>query len=129
MSSAAVRITSLPTSVEPVKAILRTSGWRARAAPAALPGPGTTLSTPGGTPASAASSARRRAVSGVAAAGLTTTELPSASAGATFQVVMANGKFHGTIRPQTPTGSRKVRPVPGAPTGTVWPPNAGIRPA
>jgi hypothetical protein len=128
-SAAAVRITSLPTSVEPVKEILRTSGCRARAEPAAPPGPGTTLSTPGGKPASAASSARSRAESGVADAGLTTIELPTASAGATFQVVMAKGKFHGTMRPQTPTGSRKVRPVPGAETGTVRPPKAGIRPA
>src|ERR1700724_269828 len=128
-SPAAARITSLPTGVEPVKATFRTSGCRASADPASAPGPGTTLSTPGGTPAAAASSARRRAVSGVADAGLTTTELPSARAGATFQVVIANGKFQGTIRPQTPTGSRKVRPVPGAPTGTVWPAKAGIRPA
>ena len=92
------------------------------AVPTIAPGPGNTLNTPGGTPASSASSARRRAVSGVSLAGLRTTELPMASAGAAFQVAMAKGKFQGTIRPQTPTGSRKVRPVPRADTGTVEPP-------
>ena len=42
---------SLPTSVEPVKAILLISGCLATAAPAVGPYPGTTLITPGGKPA------------------------------------------------------------------------------
>ena len=37
-------------------------------------------------------------VSGVSAAGLITTVQPAASAGPTFRVAMASGKFHGVIR-------------------------------
>ena len=72
---------SLPTSVEPVNATLSTSSWAARAAPAVSPNPVTTLTTPSGTPASAISSARRSADSGVCSAGLSTTQLPVARAG------------------------------------------------
>ena len=67
---------SLPTSVEPVKAILSTSGWAASAAPAVSPKPVTTLTTPVGKPASAISSPSRSAVSGVCSAGLSTTVQP-----------------------------------------------------
>ena len=49
---------SLPTSVEPVKAILSTPSWAASAAPAVSPYPVTTLTTPSGSPASAMISAR-----------------------------------------------------------------------
>ncbi|MNS87970.1 hypothetical protein D3C72_1219280 [compost metagenome] len=37
--------------------------------------------------------------------GLMTTVQPAASAGATLRVIMAFGKFHGVMMPQTPTGS------------------------
>jgi hypothetical protein len=60
------------------------------------------------------------AVSGVSSDGLSTTPLPAARAGATFQEAMASGKFHGVIRPTTPTGSWKVMSTPPA-TGIVWP--------
>ena len=105
-------MTCVPTSVEPVNEILRTSGWSTSASPASEPLPGTTLRTPGGRPASTASSARASAVSGVTSAGLTTTELPIARAGATFQPRIAIGKFQGVIAAQTPIGSRKVSSVP-----------------
>ena len=39
-----------PTAVEPVKAILRTSGCDARCSPADAPWPGTMLTTPAGMP-------------------------------------------------------------------------------
>src|SRR5207247_7864248 len=78
------------------------------AAPATEPGPGITFSTPGGSPASSASSPIRTAVSGVSSAGLSTTQLPAASAGAHFQPTMIIGKFHGMIAPITPSGSRSV---------------------
>ena len=55
------------------------------------PGPVTTLSTPSGKPASAASSASRRALNGDWLAGLRTTELPVARAAPSFQAVMING--------------------------------------
>jgi hypothetical protein len=41
-----------PTSVEPVNAILSTSGEATRPSPTAPPGPGRTLTTPSGMPAS-----------------------------------------------------------------------------
>ena len=43
--------------------------------------------------------------SGVVSAGLSTTVLPHASAGASFQAAMRSGKFQGTICPQTPIGA------------------------
>ncbi len=55
------------------------------------PGPVTTLSTPSGSPASAASSASRSAVNGDWLAGFRTTELPVARAAPSFQAVMIIG--------------------------------------
>ena len=49
--------------------------------------------------------------------------LPAASAGATFHEAITSGKFHGVIRPTTPSGSRKVMSTPPA-TGIVWPEQA-----
>nr|WP_255206051.1 hypothetical protein [Actinomadura sp. BRA 177] len=81
---------------------------RGQVGPGPLPEPGTMLTTPGGTPASASSSPIRRAVSGVCSAGLRTTVLPVASAGASFHAAIRIGTFHGMICPATPTGSRVV---------------------
>ena len=44
------------------------------------------------------------AVSGVVSAGFSTTVLPQASAGATFQASISSGKFQGMIWPATPSG-------------------------
>ena len=49
-------------------------------------------------------SASVSAVSGVVSAGLSTTVLPVASAGAIFQAAISSGKFHGMIWPATPSG-------------------------
>ena len=68
------------------------------------PSPVTMLTTPLGSPASRQISAKARAVSGVNSAGFSTTVLPAASAGATFQASIRSGKFQGMICPQTPTG-------------------------
>ncbi len=46
------------------------------------------------------------AVRGVCSAGLSTTVLPNASAGATFHAAMIRGKFQGMMPPHTPSGSR-----------------------
>ena len=55
-----------------------------------------------------------QAVPGTRSAGLNTTVLPKASAGAIFQAGMAMGKFHGQIRPTTPSGSRvSITSTPG----------------
>ena len=70
--------------------------------------PVTRLNTPAGTPASATSSARRSAVSGVCSAGFRITVQPAARAGAIFCTAIISGKFHGTIWAQTPTGSRRT---------------------
>ena len=102
---------SLPTSVEPVKAILSIPSWRTSAAPVE-PSPGMMFTTPAGSSASWMISASSSAVSGVVSAGLSTAVLPHASAGASFQAAISSGKFHGTIWPTTPIGpaSRPASP-------------------
>ena len=95
---------SLPTSVEPVNPTTSMSGCRPMASPTAGP-PVTTLSTPSGRPASCASSAKRSAESEVCSSGFSTTLLPAASAGGTFQPSRPIGQFQGSTAPTTPTGS------------------------
>ena len=68
-----------------------------------------TLTTPFGRSVSSRSSASRSAVSGVFDAGLSTTLLPIASAGASFQTAITSGKFQGMIPAHTPTGSRSTK--------------------
>ena len=109
-----------PTSVEPVKAIFATWGCSTRRRPHTLPGPATTLTTPSGRPAPMAIRSNSSAVSGVSSAGLSTTVLPAASAGASFHAAIDSGKFHGVISPITPSGSRNVMATPPA-TGIVSP--------
>ena len=65
--------------------------------PHTRPRPTTTFSTPSGTPASTAIRSSSTAVSGVSSAGFSTTVLPAASAGPTFQEAIAIGKFQGVI--------------------------------
>ncbi len=98
-----------PTSVDPVKDSLRIRCDEVSAGPITRLSPVTTLNTPGGTPACSASSARARALKGVAEAGLSTTVQPAAKAGATLRVIMAAGKFHGVIAATGPTGCLRVR--------------------
>ena len=105
-------MTDLPTSVDPVKQILRTAGCEMNRCPTTDPAPVTTWNTPSGSPASRASSASRSAVSGVSPAGLSTTVLPAASAGARPQPAIGIGKFQGTMSPTTPRGSLKVTSTP-----------------
>jgi len=71
------------------------------------PEPGTTLTTPGGKPASSTSFASSSALEGVRLAGLRTMVFPAASAGPSFQQVNNIGEFQGSIAPTTPTGSRR----------------------
>ena len=112
----------MPTSVEPVNTILRTCSWVTSRSPTTEPLPGSTVNTPRGRPASRPSSASRSAVSGVSSAGLSTTVLPAASAGANPHPAIGMGKFHGTMIPTTPSGSRNVTSMPPA-TG-IWRPNS-----
>ena len=74
-------ISLLPTSVDPVKTILRTSSWSTSRWPTTEPLPGSTWKTPSGRPASRASSPIRIAVSGVRSAGLAITGLPGGQGG------------------------------------------------
>jgi len=113
-------ISWLPTSVDPVKTILRTSGCSTSRWPTTEPLPGSTWNTPSGSPASSASSPIRIAVSGVRSAGLAITGLPAASAGPSPQPRIGIGKFHGTISPTMPTGSLNVTFSPPG-TGICWP--------
>jgi hypothetical protein len=100
----------LPASVEPVKATLSTPGWATRWAPASR-SPGTTLTTPAGTPAAASASAKTKFDSGASGAGLSTTVHPAASAGAVFQAASVTGAFHGTMAATTPTGDWVTTPA------------------
>ena len=109
-----------PTSVDPVNAILATSGCSTSRWPTVAPEPTSTFTTPSGIPASLAISSKRSAVMGVSTAGLSTTVLPAASAGASFQEAINSGKFQGVINPTTPSGSRTVNACPPA-TGIVSP--------
>ena len=100
---ASARWIALPTSVEPVKAILSTPSCATSAWPV-RPSPVTTLTTPAGSPAWRSTSQKSSAVSGVDSAGFSTTVLPVASAGATFHASISSGKFHGMIWAATPSG-------------------------
>src|SRR5689334_23285520 len=94
-----------PVEDSPVKVTPSMSGCVVRNSPAEPgPNPWTTLYTPAGTPASAMTSASSVAVAGVSSEGLTTTVLPQARAGATFQVSRSSGRFHGTTMATTPSG-------------------------
>src|SRR5574337_432089 len=95
---------SAPVLVPPVKEIAFTSGCSTSTAPALGPRPCTTLRTPAGSPASMQSSENKYAVMGVSSEGLATTQLPAASAGASFQVNRYSGRFHGEMQPTTPRG-------------------------
>ena len=97
---------SRPVVVSPVKAILAMRFDEASGLPASRPKPLTTLRTPGGSK-SPISSMTTRIEAGVCSAGLRTTQLPAASAGASFQTAMRIGKFQGMIWPTTPSGSWK----------------------
>ena len=94
-----------PTSVDPVKEITRTRGSFS-IAPTTAPDDrlGSTLTTPGGTPASSSTVISSSIVSGVSEAGLITTGHPAASAGAILRVPIAAGKFHGVTSTAMPAG-------------------------
>src|SRR5262245_11438599 len=92
------RISSFPTSVEPVNEILRTRRSE-KIVSATIPEERevTRLTTPCGAPASSIARSTRAAVSGVALAGLTTLVQPAAIAGPSLRVIIAAGKFQGVI--------------------------------
>ena len=97
---------SRPVVVSPVKATFATRSLLASGLPASTPKPLTMFSTPSGS-RSPISWANSRIEAGVCSAGLRTTQLPAAIAGASFQVAISSGKFHGMICATTPSGSWK----------------------
>src|SRR6478672_5320515 len=99
------------------------------ALPTTEPRPGITFSTPAGRPHSFAYSANFSSDSDVFDAGLITTVLPHASAGAIFQTASISGKFHGVIAPTTPIGSRSVYVNAFSATGIVSPVTLPDQPA
>jgi len=109
MPSAAACIMRVPTAREPVNVILSMPGWVMSASPVGSGVPVTRLSTPGGSPASWASSHRRIDVSDECSLGLRTTVQPAARAGATFWAKSMIGAFHGITAATTPTGSFSVK--------------------
>ena len=115
-----------PTLPEPVNVISLTRSSATISSPIAPAGPTTTLIQPGGRPASSSRLARKRAESGVADAGLSTTGQPAARAGAILWATRLAGKLKGEIAPTIPIGSRRVNanlpsPACEASIGTVSP--------
>ena len=105
---AALRNTWRPEFSPPVKAILSTPLWLVSGSPTSAPNPVTTLSTPGGKPASSTSRISSIVDAEVNSDGLITMVQPAAKAGASFQVASSSGEFHGVIAATTPTGSWRV---------------------
>src|SRR5262245_17865404 len=67
---------------------------------------------------------------GTSSAGLKTTVLPNASAGAIFHAGIASGKFHGVIAATTPSGSRVTsQSIPGRTDAIFSPPTRSASPA
>jgi hypothetical protein len=100
---------SRPTSVDPVNESFRTSGRSIIFATSGPVGTGVTrFTTPFGTPTRRSTSTTYAAVNGVSLAGLRIVVHPAASAGASFLVAMAAGKFHGVISSETPIGCRST---------------------
>ncbi len=103
---AAAAATWRPVAVEPMKPTPSTPGWRAISSPTSGPGPVTRLNTPGGRSASATQRASSIAHSAVVGAGVQTTALPHASAGAMSSAGIVYGQFQGEITPTTPRARR-----------------------
>ena len=82
-----------PTAADPVKLTRSTPRWLLNSSPPAAPCSGTTLSTPGGSSASAAASPMTSASSGVSGLGRSTTVQPVTIAGTTFQMLVTKGKL------------------------------------
>ena len=91
--------------MEPTKDTALTSGCVHRVSTAVLP-PCTTLSTPGGTPASSASSASSMVVIGSCSEGLSTKVLPETIAMGNIHSGIIAGKLKGVMPAHTPSGWR-----------------------
>jgi len=92
MDGAAIAMSALPTSVEPVNVSLRTDGLVSSSRPIGTGSDAVTrLTTPGGRPTSSKILNTSTAHSGVCSAGLSTTVQPAARAGPSFRVSIETG--------------------------------------
>ena len=107
-ASAQRAASSFPVAIEPVNESWRTAGVRVNTSPIGAGSPQTRFSTPGGKPAAWKISNSSTAESGVCSAGLSTTVLPAASAGASLRVTIELGKFQGVMQATTPRGRRRA---------------------
>lgn len=107
-------MTRLPAATEPVKETLSTPGWPTRYSLTSRSA-GRMLSTPSGSPASVAISARMYESRGVSGEGLRMTAQPASSAGPSLAAAVNCGTFHGTTAATTPTGSRRTSSGPRTP--------------
>jgi hypothetical protein len=103
----AVRWMYSAMGVDPTKLTAATPGCWISASTATL-SPFTRLSTPGGSPASWASSTMRTAADGFFSEGLSTNVLPHATAIGNIHIGTIAGKLKGVIPAHTPTGCRSV---------------------
>src|ERR1035437_10972974 len=109
-------------SLDPVKLIPLTRRSLTRHSPTAEPGPITMFTTPAGSPAFSSNCIKYTADQGVSEAGLKTTVLPNAMAGAILRTGVTTGKFQGLMPATTPRGSITVWHVkPARSDGKVCP--------
>ena len=97
-------------------------GLTTSSSPTTGPGPRTKLKTPGGRSASATHSASSPEQTAVLGAGVHTTVLPTASAGATISAGIVYGQFHGVITATGPSARRTSSTrLPGDELGGIVP--------
>jgi hypothetical protein len=107
MPSAAAFMIAVPVRVSPVKVMASTPGWRVRNSPAESGSEAVhDVVDALGDAHAFITSPSRAPCQGVSSDGFTTTVLPQARAGPTFQVISRKGAFHGLITPTTPLGRR-----------------------
>src|ERR1700759_2571152 len=102
---AAPASTARPVATPPVNEMTSTPGWVISACASSLPGPASTLTTPGGS-AAANAAPNCRAASGQAGGTLTTAVVPAVSADDSLVMVSASGQLNGSTSAATPYGSR-----------------------
>ena len=100
-----------PVAAEPVKLTRSTRGSSTSGTPASGPSPWTTLSTPGGRPASRQSRPNHHAETGVCSDGFSTEPLPQKIEGNAFHATFGSGVLKEIRSAATPTGRRSVSTV------------------
>ena len=108
ISEAALAASILPTAVEPVKVILRTTGLAIRWSDTSPGTPQTMLSTPLGRPASWNNWAIATTALGASSGPLRMMVQPAPTAAEILRMAWLKGKFQGEKAATTPTGSRRT---------------------